>query len=328
VAAEGSAGVPKVDVSHLGGVANGATGGLSKQVLLGGTAASGSSSAITFPAAAVATDDYYNGCIVSITGGAGAGQSASVIDYVGATKVATFYVAGPPVIGKQFATAPDNTSVIEVTGLGIIGAASDSSGKVFLADDSLTADVIAADAITAAALAADVTTELQNGLATTAALATVDGKIDTIDTNVDAILVDTGTTLENRLIAIEADTQDLQARTPAALTAAGNMKSDTLAMDGDTGAATRLKKGGKAIAYGTVNAGASTTSIPTSAFSPAGGIADQFKDRDIYFLDDTTTATLRGRRATISASTNAATPTLTVSALPATPASGDTFAVL
>lgn len=52
---------------------------------------------------------------------------------------------------------------------------------------------MAANVMTAAAAAADLTTELQNGLATAAALTTIDGKIDTIDTNVDSILADTGT---------------------------------------------------------------------------------------------------------------------------------------
>ena len=59
------------------------------------------------------------------------------------------------------------------------------------ASGAITAASIAADAITAAKLASDVTTELQSGLATAASLATVEGKIDTVDTVVDAILVDT-----------------------------------------------------------------------------------------------------------------------------------------
>src|SRR5690606_8508904 len=59
---------------------------------------------------------------------------------------------------------------------------------VAIADGSITAAKLGADAITAAKLAADVTTELQNGLATSSALSTVEGKIDTIDTNVDTLL--------------------------------------------------------------------------------------------------------------------------------------------
>jgi hypothetical protein len=64
-----------------------------------------------------------------------------------------------------------------------------------MASGVLTATAIAADAITAAKVAADVTTELQSGLATASALATVAGYIDTevaailaaVDTEVAAI---------------------------------------------------------------------------------------------------------------------------------------------
>lgn len=83
-----------------------------------------------------------------------------------------------------------------------------------------------------------------------------------------------------------------------------------------------------AIGRGTADSGASTTSIPTSAFAPAGAVADQFKGRVVLFDANTTTAGLRGAVAEITASSNAATPTFTVSTLPATPASGDTFSVI
>lgn len=54
-----------------------------------------------------------------------------------------------------------------------------------------TVGAMQANVMTAAAAAADLTTELQSGLATASALTTVEGKIDTIDTVVDSILVDT-----------------------------------------------------------------------------------------------------------------------------------------
>lgn len=91
---------------------------------------------------------------------------------------------------------------------------------------------------------------------------------------------------------------------------------------------TNIAKTGGAIGRGTVTTGASTTSIPTSAFSPAGAVANQFNGRVVLFDVDTTTTALRGQAATISASSNAATPTFTVSALTSTPASGDTFSVI
>ena len=91
---------------------------------------------------------------------------------------------------------------------------------------------MAANTLTASALASDAVTEIQSGLATSAALATVDGKVDTIDATADAILVDTaeigvagaGLTalasaanlatvagyLDTEIAAILADTNELQ----------------------------------------------------------------------------------------------------------------------
>lgn len=96
---------------------------------------------------------------------------------------------------------------------------------------------------------------------------------------------------------------------------------------------TSLNKTTNAIARGTVTSGGSTTSIPTSALTIAGSaatgvVADQFKNRVVLFDGDTTTAGLRGVTSTISASSASNTPTLTVGALPATPASGDLFSVV
>ena len=76
----------------------------------------------------------------------------------------------------------------------------------------IAADIIALKAETAAIL-------VDTGTTLDAALAVVDG-------NVDAILVDTGTTLQAELDGIQADTEDIQARIPAALSAAGNIKAD------------------------------------------------------------------------------------------------------
>lgn len=74
-----------------------------------------------------------------------------------------------------------------------------------LAADSITAAAIATDAIGAAELAAGAVTEIQSGLATSAALTTHDGKLDTVDGIVDNILVDTGTTLDGKLDTIDGN---------------------------------------------------------------------------------------------------------------------------
>lgn len=68
-----------------------------------GTAQAGASTSITLAAGASAVDDYYNGGVIQIQEGTGAGQPGRVItDYNGSTKVATVYPA--------WATAPDATS--------------------------------------------------------------------------------------------------------------------------------------------------------------------------------------------------------------------------
>jgi hypothetical protein len=55
-----------------------------------GAATAGNPTSITLAAAASAVDGAYVGMTVNLTGGAGAGQSAVIASYVGATKVATF----------------------------------------------------------------------------------------------------------------------------------------------------------------------------------------------------------------------------------------------
>lgn len=54
-----------------------------------GTAAGGGLNTITFPATFPATDDVFNGQKIEATAGTGVGQSGTITDYVGATKVAT-----------------------------------------------------------------------------------------------------------------------------------------------------------------------------------------------------------------------------------------------
>lgn len=60
-------------------------------VLLGetGTAQGGAATTITLAAGASAVNDFYNGRVVRIVFGTGAGSSGTITDYVGSTKVAT-----------------------------------------------------------------------------------------------------------------------------------------------------------------------------------------------------------------------------------------------
>jgi hypothetical protein len=75
-------------------------------VVVQGLAQAGAAGSITLPAAAVGTDDYYNGCIAVIVQGTGVGQSRYISDYVGATEVAS--------VDPNWATTPDTTSFVQV----------------------------------------------------------------------------------------------------------------------------------------------------------------------------------------------------------------------
>ena len=71
-----------------------------------------------------------------------------------------------------------------------------------------------------------------------------------------------------------------------------------------------------------------TTTFTSSALSPAGVAADQFKGRIIVFDNDTTTTALRGQATDITASSAASNPLFTFTALTTAPQSGDTFSIL
>lgn len=66
------------------------------------TAQAGASATITLDASASATNDYYNGDVIFLSGGTGVGQSRVITDYDGATKVAT--------VNASWAVNPDSTS--------------------------------------------------------------------------------------------------------------------------------------------------------------------------------------------------------------------------
>jgi len=66
-----------------------------------GTAQAGSTTTITLASGESAVDDFFNDMVVGITSGTGIGQSTTITDYVGSTKIAT----------APFTTAPASDSV-------------------------------------------------------------------------------------------------------------------------------------------------------------------------------------------------------------------------
>jgi len=88
-------------------VAVGTDGKAKSQAVATGTAQAGAAGTITLAAGASATNDFYNGMYLEVTGGTGALQKRRIIDYVGSTKVAT--------VDPVWTTAPDNTSTYKIT---------------------------------------------------------------------------------------------------------------------------------------------------------------------------------------------------------------------
>ncbi len=165
---------------------------------------------------------------------------------------------------------------------------------------------------------------------------TLDAKIDAIDDLLDteiaaiksdtaAILTDTGTTLDAAIAAIQSDTNDIQTRIPSALTGAGYMKADMLAIDGETTSADRLAASTKAIAKVVVGVGSTTTSIVTSSIDPAASVTDQFAGQLLQFSADTTTVALRNQKQAITGSSAAG--VLTTGAFTTGPANTDTATI-
>lgn len=69
---------------------------------------------IKLSAGASAVDDFYNGTVIRIISGTGAGQSRKITDYVGATREATIDPMGP-----DWSPIPDNSSIYAL-GLGYV----------------------------------------------------------------------------------------------------------------------------------------------------------------------------------------------------------------
>lgn len=114
-----------------------------------------------------------------------------------------------------------------------------------------------------------------------------------------------------------------------AVDANGLLQVDVEDINGSATAAQNVSKANQAIGRGTCTTGGSSTSVPTSAFSPggSGNASGQFIGRTIIFDASTATQSLQGQASNITASTSGATPTFTIGALTTAPSSGDTFGV-
>jgi len=160
----------------------------------------------------------------------------------------------------------------------------------------VTAAAIATGAVDADAIAADAVTEIQSGLATAAALDTVDNLLDT-------------------------EIADIQARLPAALTAGGNIKADALAVNGNTSAAAQLAKSAATIVSGAAIAGTLSTTQMTTDLTEATD--DHYNGRIIIW-----TSGVLINQATDITDYTGATKLFTYTAVTEAPSAGDTFIVV
>ena len=89
--------------------------------------------------------------------------------------------------------------------------------------------------------------------------------------------------VKSETASIQSDTNDIQTRLPAALTGAGNMKSDALAINGNTTSAAVLAilNGNTVVYQGTVTGAATTTTLIDSGLTQAD--TDWWKGRIIIF---------------------------------------------
>ena len=117
-------------------------------------------------------------------------------------------VMSPTLATGDFKISKDNGATANLATLPVVAPSSSGVVKVVLAQAEMNADRVTIIGRDAAG---------ENWEDVLVALTTTGDTVDTVKTVVDAILVDTGTTLQAELDGIQADTENIQTRLPAAL---------------------------------------------------------------------------------------------------------------
>jgi len=120
---------------------------------------------------------------------------------------------------------------------------------------------------------------------------------------------------------VHSDLDDIQARLPSALTGAGNLKADMLALDGSTDAATNLKASVSTILRGSAITGTLSTTQATTDLTEATN--DHYNGRRLIWTSGVLIA-----QATPITDYDGATKMLTYVALTEAPSNGDTFVIV
>ena len=226
--------------------------------LTSGTAQAGGATTITLESGSSTTSDLYTGSGIVITGGTGAGQARMITGYAGGTLIAT--------ISPAWVTNPDSTSTYELRGADAHvnywqGSAPSSlnSGQVRSYTSGMGANVItgtALDASAGAEIADDVWNELVNTHTTPGSTGQA---LADVETDVAAILVDTGTTLPAAIPTAAAVADAVWLEAIADHSGTGGSTAEALANASAAGVT-----GARAITF---NARDGVTAIPTTSIS-------------------------------------------------------------
>lgn len=135
-----------VDTAEIGAAGAGLTAIPGIVSLHSGTADAGAAGTIDLETGvASTTDDLYNGALIALTGGTGAGQSRFISDYNGTTQQASInpdWTTNPDAT-TTYSIVPDGRKDIVLWGGGIINAA--SNGRVPANAEEISGDATAAD---------------------------------------------------------------------------------------------------------------------------------------------------------------------------------------
>ncbi len=107
----------------------------------------------------------------------------------------------------------------------------------------------------------------------------------------------------------------------------GRVAANVKEVDDSDDAAERLKHGALALGFGTIDAGASTTTLPIKTLSLTVGVASQLKNRVLVFKPETGTANLAGFPTRITDVLLSPLRFTVSPACPATPAEDDEFSL-
>jgi hypothetical protein len=251
------AGVPEVDLTHISGSAVSATTAqlgvnvvnlnnnlLSVQRLqafwsacFSGTSDSGTTTTMVDAARTEADSDYFKGSWIHFTSGTISGQTRRITSFDPATDTITFSPATTQAVSTQTYQIIPSAYVDVAAWLGVTVTGDGDWSELQTDVDAILADTgtdgvvvasLANNSVTAAALAADAVTEIQSGLATAAALTTVDTVVDAIQAKTDNLPSDPA---DASVIAGRFDTVDAAI---AGLNDAPDVSSDVTAIKAKT----------------------------------------------------------------------------------------------